>query len=279
MSNEIKKRVSHLHNIYKEGIDNIVEWTELIPALQQTEASLGFIENSLSESPSLLDLYTDEELIDYLDKATQGASNLSSFSHPTEILTSDVLSSGSAIPSLYVGYVRRVSKTSDDHPELSIWAEHTIEEIDIFREKQHRSEIVNTRLTLLKPELGLLHKDAVSSSLEAQAGIQSSIGPAMTLNRLLDQFKGYLLDKCKGGKGNNYSRISTYLASDSPFTKSVISDGQQTYNDLSNELMRIRKRMIPCDRKRIIELLRQVEDHIIVITDALDPIKLGISFK
>ena len=92
----------------------------------------------------------------------------------------------------------------------------------------------------------------------------------MTLNRLLDQFKGVLIDRCKGGKGTNYDRLSEHLAANSPLTKSAVLDGQRVYDDLSKELMEIRKSMRISSGDRIVEILREIEDHIIIITDALD---------
>ena len=45
-----------------------------------------------------------------------------------------------------------------------------------------------------------------------------------------------------------------------------------------DELMRIRKRLVVSTGEQIVELLRQVEEHVILITDALDPDEVGVTF-
>jgi hypothetical protein len=159
------------------------------------------------------------------------------------------------------------------------WAGVTVTMGDEIQAKINKSDIVRHRLTLLRGDLPDLHKNATDLCLKAQATSDiSPIGAAMALNRLLEQFKGALIDRCRGGDGTRYSRISDRLAANSALTTTVVTDGQITYDRVNLELVQIRKSMTPTNKDRVVEILHEIEDHIIIVTDALDPTKLGISF-
>ena len=123
-----------------------------------------------------------------------------------------------------------------------------------------------------------MYNNAVEATFAAKAGTQSPVEAAAILDRVIERFKGELIGRCKKGDKATYARISDNLATDSPLTKSVVIDGQVTYDTINHELMTIRKGMAMASGERMVELLRMIEKHIIVITDALDPSKVGIEF-
>jgi hypothetical protein len=278
MADEIKKQIHNLHGLFVTGLTRIAEWNKYVPGMQQTEQYLSWMENSINQSPAGLNMITDETLLDYLVKANEGAVILGTVPQPTPELYSIVAVSGSAIPDVYIRYVRNASIYLYNQPDVTQWANITIAFGDELRAKQNRSEIVHLRLALLNPMLADLHKQSVGSTLAAQAGTQNPIEAAANQNRLLEQFKGALITKCRIGKGSEYNRISDNLAANSALTKTIVSDGQLTYNALNAEYIDVRKRIKTSTGDRLVELLRKLEDHIFEITDALDPDKVGIYF-
>jgi hypothetical protein len=279
MSDEIKKQANALYELYNTGIGNVVEWNKQLPAMQQTKINLDWVRSSMNDSPPEIALTTDEVLLDYLGKATEGAEIVASIPNPTPDLYPVVTTSGSIIPHVYNQFVKNVAYQFQGNPNVVEWAGITITFGEELQAKQNRSNIVHKRLSLLRADLAELHKEATDLCLKAQAeGDSKPVGATMTLNRLLEQFKGSLIDKCRGGSGTRYQRISEFLAANSALTKTVVADGQQIYDSLNNELVQIRKRMEVSSGDRVVEILHEIEDHIIIVTDALDPIKLGVIF-
>ncbi len=280
MSDEIKKQATILYNLYDTGINSIAEWYKQFPAMQRTKEYLGWIKTTMDDSPPEISVATDEELLDFLGKAAEGAAVLGSIPRPTPEFYPMVTTSGSVLPNVYNRYVRQMGYQFSSHPDVVKWAGITVAFGEELQAKQNRSEIVRQRLALLHPVLEQLHKEAIDLSFKAQAEADTRpVGASMTLTRLLDQFKGVLLDRCRGGKGANYDRISDYLAANSALTKTAVKKGEATDKALIAELLEIRKKMHASSGNRIVEILREVEEQIIIITDALDSVKLGISFS
>jgi len=279
MSDEIKHRVTVLRGLYTTGLNQIADWNKYVPGMQKTEQYLGWIEGSLNCSPSEIKFVTDETLIDYLEKASAEAVIFGLIPTPAANLSSVVNTSGSVIPSVYTQYVGKIETNFHDNPHVTEWARATIVSGEELRERENRSDIVRMRLSQLNPDLGQLYTDAVNASLAAKAGTQKPIEAAAVLDRVIERFKGELIVRCRRGEKANYKRISENLSANSELTKTVVLDGQKTYDDLNLELMRIRKSMQTGSGERIIQILHQIEDHVIVITDALDPDKVGISFS
>jgi hypothetical protein len=280
MSDEIKKQANVLYSLYDIGIRNIAEWNKHLPAMQQTRMYLDWIRSSMNVSPAEIAVTTDEILLDYLVKAAEGAAIVGSIPNPTPELYPVVATSGSILPNVYNQYVKKVAFQFQANPDVVKWAGITVTFGEELKAKQNRSDIVRQRLTLLRADLADLHRESTDLCLKAQAERDSKpVGATMTLNRLLEQFKGALINRCRGGDGTRYQRISDYLAANSTLTKTVVIDGQLTYDRINDELVQIRKRMRVSSGDRVVEILREIEDHIIIITDALDSIKLGICFR
>lgn len=277
--NPIKNRVQRIRGLYISGLSNIAAWNENVPVMKETEEVLAWVDNTISSSPVEIVPLVNETLIDYLDKSEQAVSVLNNIPKPPLDFMPIQSTAGSSIVSSYTEYVEQVIDRFHDQPKAVEWGQRTLFLGQQLKAVRYRSDIVRRRLIQLNPFLGELHKRAVDATLTAEAGTQNPIEAAAAQNRLLEQFKGALIAKCRTGKGTNYERISSSLAANAPLTKTVVADGQGVYDSLNNELVEIRKQMGSVKGERMGQLLRLLEEHIIVITDALDPNQVGIVFS
>jgi ribosomal protein L17 len=277
MTDEIKKQIHNIHENISNGLSKIKELNKVVPALQSAEEMFAWMEESVNDTPNELSSQTDETLLDYLDKTSQLLHYLNDIP-PVPQHFSAAVSSTSGSPSVYVHYVRRIATPFSANSNVNTWANKTLTGWDVIREKQDRSKIVRQRLIQLNSTLGDLHQKCIDSSLAAKVGTQNPIEAAAVQNRLLEQFKGHLIDKCRKGRGATYNRISETLAIDTPLTKMVVADGQDVYNRLNTEYVNVRKVIGSSTGDRLVELLKELEDHIFNITTALDPAKAGITF-
>lgn len=281
MSNEIKDQANNLNDLYEKAISNITNWNEYLPAMVKAKKNLDWIKNAMNSSPTVISSEMDETLMDYLNKASNDAMILLDIPEPNPSVSTFATTSGSAIPDAFVNFVKDLPYQFRDNQEVAEWAEITIVWGDNLKKEQNRSERVHQRLTQLKTNnLDELHKEAIDLCFKAQAARDlKPVGAAMVLTRLMEQFKGALISNCRLGKGNNYQRISENLADNSDLARAVVTNGQTTYDQINDELVHIRKRMKLSSGDRIVELLREIEDHIFIITDGLDPSKIGITFE
>lgn len=278
MPDEIRIRVTTLRGLFDTALDHIAKWNQLVPIIKQSAQMVELIDDSWSRAPTAVTGLTSEPLVDYLDKSVREASILATIPAPRLGLGPVLNTAGSAPMAVYTSFVADIGARFQHDQTAVTWANETLHLGQRLEAVRNRSQNVHRRLVLLHADLGDLHDHAVNAVLAAQAGTQSPIEAAANLDRLLEQFKGNLLARCKTGKGTTYGRISDNLAADSPLTRTVVSDGQITYDTLNGELMGIRKSMQPSTGERVVELLRQVEEHIQLITDALDPNKVGVDF-
>jgi len=279
MSSEIRRKIEYLNNLYNSGISNIADWYKILPEIQQTKESLEWIKSSIDKSPPEISPLVDENVLDYLDKATEGVELLGSLPNPNSYIFPVIVSSGSALPSVYSYYVKRTTEVFSDNPSVTKWATETLEVGNQIQFNKNKSDLVKYRLRLIRVDLMSLYIESFDLCIKAKSLCDPKpVGAASTLTRLIEQFKGSLIDKCRFGDGTKYKRISDCLAADSKLTKTVVSDGQAFYDSSTKELLPIRKRMQLTCSNRLMEILHNFEDHVIVITDALDPSKLGISF-
>ncbi len=279
MSDEMKKQADDLHGIYVVALANLSDWNQAVPDIQQTEVWLRMVKDSLHQSPSVVSGMTDEVLLDYFEKAKHDAKILGAIPRPSSSLSSAIPTSGSVIPSEYMKFVREAGAAFPNDPDVRDWVANIVVVESELRKQQNRSDLVRRRLSQLGTDLEKLYKHALNASLATQAGTQTPIEAAEIQNRLLDQFKGKLINHCRKGKGATYQRISDNLAANSALTKQVVTDGQTVYDDLGDKLTKIRKKIKPLPQETVMDLLHQLEDHIINITNALDPNLLGIIFS
>jgi hypothetical protein len=279
MTDELKNGIHTLRGLYETGINRIAGWNQLIPGMQLTMQNLVWIDETINRAPSGINVQTSERLMGYIDMATQEAHIFRSIPDPDSLSFPSISASGTAVASEYYRYVNDVGNRLHDDPEIARWSNVTLTLGNELILNQDRTGVVHQRLVKLNPVLGNLHDQAIASTRAAEAGTQSPVEAAANQNRLLEQFKGALIARCKAGKGTNYTRISDNLAANSPLTQTVVADGQNTYDTLNDELVDIRKSIKPSTGRRMGELLKLLEDHITVITDALDPSKVGVNFR
>lgn len=279
MSEEMKKGVKHLRGIYVVGKTNLADWNEILPDIETTDEYLQVVEKSLDSSPQILKHTTDESVMDYLDYSIQDSSAIAMIPKPTAVLKTVSSTAGSVIFSGYMGYVSKMQDKYPDNYEVKEWAGLTMLMGEELREKHHIADKARQRLGQLNPDLMALYDQAVEASLATKAGIQDSVKAAALLDRVLERFKGELLGRIKASVKPTYQSISDQLAANSNLTKTTVLEGQNTYDTLNNELMNVRKSMQLSSGERIIDLLHLIEDHIIVITNSLDPNRIGIIFS
>ncbi len=277
MTEEIKKGIRDLRSAYIIGLSRIAEWNRHVAEMQRAEQWLGWMEESINQSPLVLAYFPDEKLMDYLGLANEENAIIETIPQPPPGQISVYLSTGTAVQEAYHQYVRNAAAFYSDRLEVTHWANETIKVEKGLRDRENRSDIARRRLVQMNTSLGELYSKSVESTLAAQAGTQNPIEAASNQNRLLEQFKGHLINLCRKGKGNNYSRISENLAADSILTKQIVRDGQETYKKLNGEYVSIRKSISPSTGDRLVELLHELEDHIVIITDAIDPDKIEIN--
>lgn len=278
MSDGLKKEIHELNEVYKTALVRIADLNKAVPNLHQASQILSWMDESMNNCPVDLGEFTDETLLYYLTEVRKGTIVLGSIPNITPELNSFVAISGSAVPPVYNRYVQKAACVYTANPDVAKWAGITITMGEEIRDKQNISDVVLHRLTLLNPELGQHYSDTAKATLSAKATEQGAVASAAMLDRVLERFKGELIGRCHRGDKATYKRISDNLAMDTDLARDIVTNGQTTYDYINIELMRIRKSMQSDDGNKVMELIHQIEDHIIEITDALDPTKLGISF-
>lgn len=278
MSDELKKEIHELQEVYKTALTRIADLNKTVPNLHQASQILSWIDESINSCPADLGEITDETLLFYITEARKGTAALGSIPEVTPELNSYVNISGSAVPPAYNRYVQKAAYAYSANPDVSKWAGITVTMGEEIRDRQNSFEVVLHRLTLLNPELGQHYSDTVKAALSAKSTEQGPVAAAAMLDRVIERFKGELIGRCHHGEKATYKRISENLAINTDLARDVVTNGQTIYDTINLELMRIRKSMLPDDGNRVMELIHQIEDHIIEITDALDPAKLGMSF-
>jgi hypothetical protein len=190
-----------------------------------------------------------------------------------------VNTSGSASGHEYSRYLMDVRSHYQDSPIVVNWANTSLDAGDKLQAVQTRSTRVQARLTQLDPSLGQLHRQARDASLIAKATNQEIVEATAILDRVLERFLGQLWALANARGKANYKVLSAKLAANVPLTRKAVEDGQATYDRINQELMRIRKSMTPATGARVVELLREMEVHVEIITGALDPTLTGITFS
>lgn len=278
MKSEMGKKIKNVHQDLVTILGRVSDWNKIVPTIQSAEQWFAWMEESVDKAPDQLGSMTDETLLSYLDMAGRITAVGNAIPPVTPMTAAGFFASSGSLTTAYIDFVRYTAVVRASNPEVTQWANATITLGNALREKQNRSGMVHHRLIQLNPALGELHDKCTNATLAAKAGTQNPIEAAANQNRLLEQFKGHLIDKCRHGSGVSYRRISDNLAIDSPFTKSVVSDGQDTYDRLNREYVAVRKSLNDSTGNRLMELLRDLEDHIYNVTNALDPARTGLTF-
>jgi hypothetical protein len=234
------------------------------------------MENAAEEEPEMLTQYIDENFR-YVLQATHntlpGVLNIPSPPENFEIYPS---TSGTILPTQYYRYMDNVSHNVGEAFVLN-WVDENKKAYKKIRDAHNTSAEVAKRLAKLKQELGDLHANASEVMLRCAAKAIEPHLAAADPRRLLEQFKGHLIDRCRSGRKATYKRIADNLAADSEMTTAAIEGEQATYDKLWEEFTHILKRIKSVDHDYLPELFTQLEDHIMIVTSAIDPNKLGLS--
>lgn len=270
--------VDSLRGMYADTLGKIAKWNRLVPSMQHAKDELDWMAESIHDAPSVVNFATNETLRDSLATSQNTLGSLLSIPEPPRFLEPIVTTSGSSTALSYRQFVDQVPLHHSDNREVINWANLTRVKGEALRNSQNRSKEVHGRLNMLSPGLCELHEQAQRATLTSGAAVASPIEAASIQRSLLVEFKGVLINKCKTGTGTKYARISENLAVESDLTKTAVTRGQGNYDALHDELSEISKSKRLVTGERIRELLAQLEDHIWIITNALDPDKIGVSF-
>jgi hypothetical protein len=276
--NDLSSKIDDLHGMFGNALDKIAEWNKLVPDMQRARDQLSWMSDSIHKAPNIVNSTTDETLLDSLSKSRVAVSGMLSLLYPPNNFGPIVTTSASVNTAVYTQFVHNVSQQLSSIPEVVDWARKTTIAGEALRQNQDRSNEVHRRLNLLSPKLGKLHEQAQQATLSSVAEVAGAVEAASTQRSLLDEFKGVLISRCRAGNGTKYARISDNLALDSDFTRETVTSGQHAYDSLHWDLSQISHSKTIVTGEQMQRLLYDLEDHIWIITSALDPDKLGVSF-
>jgi hypothetical protein len=274
--NETKALIFSIGNTKREFLDKLLGWNRYIPVIQQDLEFQEWMEHAAEKEPDVLSPYIDENFR-YVLQATQqtlpGLLNIPSAPENFEIYPS---TSGTILPTQYYRYMDNIGNNVGEAFILN-WVDENKKSYKKIRDAHNTSAEVAKRLAKLNPELGELHGSASEAVLRCAAKVIEPPLAAADPRRLLEQFKGHLIVRCRSGQKTTYKRIADNLAADSEMTKAAIEGEQATYDKIWDEFTHILKRIKPVDHDYLPELFAQLEDHIMIVTSAIDPKKIGIN--
>jgi len=273
---ETKALIFSIGDTKREFLDKLSGWNRYVPIIQQDMEFQEWMESAVEKEPDVLSQYTDENFRYVLQATQQTLPGLLNIPNPPENFEIYPSTSGTILPTQYYRYMDSISNNVSEAYILN-WVDENKKAYKKIRESHNTSTEVAKRLRRLKPELGDIHVSASDAVLRCAAKI---IDPPLAVadpRRLLEQFKGHLIVRCRSGKNTTYKRIADNLAADSEMTKVAIEGEQTTYDILWNEFTHILKRIKQADYDDLPELFNQVEDHIMIVTSAIDPKKLGVN--
>jgi hypothetical protein len=262
----IRERLNAIRSLQKEA-----------PRLEEARDELEWMLNSEEHAPEVTITLPSENVLHRL-------SLLQQYLVDHKIVAADpmgpyiISASGITSSSDYAVHVTEIHRLFLQNTEVARWHDSVMNGYQQLRTSHNRSEKASSRLGQLDDRLLDLHSRATDAALSTSAGVQSPIESAELIRELLISFKGELIRRCKVGKGTKYQRIAQNLAIDSQATLEAIIDQQQNYDELHHELAGIAKNRLQVPQKRLKELLANFEDHVLIITNSIDPEKIGFEF-
>jgi len=275
---ETKSLILSIGRTKRELIDKLEKWNKYVSSIQQDLEYQEWMENAVEQEPDTLAHHTDENFRGLLVATNNTLPGLLNIPEPPDDLGIYISASGTAPPATYYRYMDDMERNFNENNHVVKWAEKNKSSFEELKESHKISSEVRKRVTKLNPRLGKLHQSATDAILRCAAEIIDPPLAAADPRRLLEQFKGHLIDRCRTGKKATYRRIADNLAADSEMTRIAIENEQDTYERLSTEFTHIMKRMKSVNHDYMPQLLKQLEDHIMVVTSAIDPNKIGFSF-
>lgn len=273
---ETKDLIFSIGNTKREFLDKILAWNRYIPVIQQDLEFQDWMEHAVEKEPDVLSQYVDENFRYVLQATHQTLPGVLNIPSPPENFEIYPSTSGTVLPTQYYRYMDNISNNVGGALVLD-WVNENKTTYKKIRDAHNTSAEVAKRLAKLKQELGDLHASASEAVLRCAAKAIEPHLAAADPRRLLEQFKGHLIDRCRSGKKATYKRISDNLAADSEMTRAAIEGEQATYDKLWEEFTHILKRIKSVDYDYLPELFTQLEDHVMIVTSAIDPKKLGLN--
>jgi hypothetical protein len=273
---KIKSQVNQNGKILHDTVSKITKLNKVLPALQQAIIFHDWFEENINKEPEFLATNIDENIVSIVTATYQALGELKNIPDISPYTSSDIIASGSAGTAVYFGYMTNNKERFSSNKEIQSWSDEGTKAYLILEQNSNQTSIVRKRLGKLNLKLVELHIKAEESTLSSIAGLEFSIASASALRELLDQFKGLLLDKCRGGQGATYQRIAQFLSIDTPIARIAIESNQDEYERLHKTLSRIIHSRLAVEPNLMISYFRQVEDHVKIVTDNLNPSVIGI---
>jgi hypothetical protein len=272
-----KSKLQKILVLLLNRIDSIKVLHKEVPHLEEAKKELEWMLKSEEIAPDVTIAFPSEKVLYQLDNLEQYLVNYQ-IPLPNQIGPYIISASGTSSSSDYVDHATEFHALFPEDKNVSKWSAYVVESYQQLRESQNRSKQVNLRLGKLNNRLKDFHSRAIDAVLSAAADVQSPIEGGELIRELLVSFKGELIRRCKSGRGTDYHRIANNLAVCSQATIDAIVNQVQVYDNLHHELAEIAKGRLEVHQNRLKVLLSNFEDHVLIITDSLDPEKTGIEF-
>ena len=265
-------------DLISKRLKAIKELNKEVPKLEQAKQELDWMLESEENAPEVTYDHPSERVLYNLENLTIYLSE-HEITPPNPQGPFVISASGTTSSTDYIGHVSVVRGLFDGDRQVIGWHDSVQSGYEDLRTRQRRSEKASSRLEQLDQRLQELHGAAIEECLSISANVKSPIEGAEILRELLVSFKGELIRRCSSGKGTKYSRISDSLAVSSKTTQDIITDQQVNYDRLHHALSEIAKKRKPAGGTLMRRLLEDLEDHVLVVTSAIDPSKIGFEFS
>jgi hypothetical protein len=285
MNEEAKRRLSEQLKKLEETTDNISSWNKVVPALEGAKRDIRWAIRTLENSPNLVD-YPElgDPFIKHLIASEGTISELLTIPTPFANAINISGAVGQSSASLVMQWVDSLKGSANNDPSTSEWIRSSEQEYEEITDRQTRSEVVKARLKQLsdnrKIDLVALYEKAYAATMVAVANVGNSSDAATLMRDLLDDFKENLLSRCRPTKvpPQIYHRIANGLAITTPVTHQAICNGESTHKKLHDEMSQVLKLKLVIPTMRLSEILHELEDHIWIVTESIDPSKIMIKF-
>ena len=281
---EILEWLSRIQKKINEVQDDMAYLNEFVPILNKLGEDLSLIDKAVGQIPLDYQNLLIEDFWDSLQHTEQKVDDIrDKIPYKSELIP--LLPSTNSTGTINVYWFneslnQNYEKFSYDPQYIKFINDNWNPYYEEYKNKLDITKIVKHILAQIDQNLFDLHSKATKHVNLCIANQLSTSNAASSLRTLLEKYKGFLKNKCKGQKPKNqiYRLIADELSIDFGSFHTTIVDGQEKYNKIWSELTDIFKENLQVQPKRIKELLSMIEYHIFVISSSLDPQKTGLKF-
>jgi hypothetical protein len=274
----LKRNVDELWNNMHTFQSNLAGWVKILPAFQGPMETVDWAKRCIDSSPSGVTGMVDPNFVNTLCQFNADFRRYANIPPPPLGFETFPNTAGSAVNGAFTNFLTHIKNSYFDNPVAQTWAVKGLEEGKQLSYVQDRSVTVGKRLAQIMPRHAHLYDRVVQETLIVKAVALDPEGAGAILDQIMTEFNGGLLRFCPSEKREAYQRIADHLASDFPSTKQIVRDGEGVYIQLTKDILAIRKSKPESALLKIEDLLRRFDDHVMTITNAIDPAKVGFTF-